>query len=241
MTLLASSRHTAADLRRWVELERQDATVARSTKMAALEHGALVALRDFARAGPCYASVSWGKDSVVLAHLAWRLRADGLSIPLAWFPAGSLENPDNVRVRDAFLEMHPGVEYREVDAGPATPERARGGGDGHDGAQEEFEAAAKKLGWRYASGVRGEESTARALRMRRYGLATERTCAPLGWWRSEHVFAYLFAHGLPVHPAYACLMDGQLDRGEVRVATIGGRRGVGRGRREWERRYYPVT
>lgn len=237
--LIVSPRHRPADLRRWAELERLDGTVARSARMAALELGALTALRDFARAGPCYASVSWGKDSVVLAHLALRLRADGLSIPLVWFPAGPLENPDSVRVRDAFLEANPGAEYREIDAVPATPDRAQLGVEGHDGAQAEFEAAAEKLGWRYASGVRAEESATRARRMKRFGLATERTCAPLGWWRTEHVFAYLFAHDLPVHPAYACLMDGQLDRSEVRVATIGGRRGVGRGRREWERRYYP--
>lgn len=236
--LISSPRHSAADLRRWAELERQDAAVARTARHAALVHGALVALRDFARAGPRYASVSWGKDSVVLAHLAWRLRRDGLQIPLVWFPAGALENPDNVRVRDAFLERFPG-EYREVDAGPSVPDGEQFDVEGHDGAQAEFEAAAAKLGWRYASGVRAEESAARARRMRRYGLSTERTCAPLGWWRTEHVFAYLFAHGLPVHPAYACLLDGQLDRSEVRVATIGGRRGIGRGRREWERRYYP--
>lgn len=213
--------------------------MAKTARHAALVHGALVALRDFARSGPCYASVSWGKDSVVLAHLAWRLRQDGLQVPLVWFPAGQLENPDSARVRDVFLEMHPGTEYREVDAGPASPARARVGAEGHDGAQEEFEAAAARLGWRYASGIRAEESRSRALRMRCHGLSTERTCAPLGWWRAEDIFAYLFAQGLPVHPAYACLLDGQLDRSEVRVATIGGRRGIGRGRREWEERYYP--
>ena len=34
-------------------------------------------------------------------------------------------------------------------------------------------------------------------------------------------------------------MAGAYDRDRVRVGTIGGRCGTGRGRAEWERRYYP--
>jgi phosphoadenosine phosphosulfate reductase len=226
--LLASPRYAPADLRRWSELERQDAAVARSARMAALEHGALVALRDFALAGPCYASVSWGKDSVVLAHLAFRLRADGLRIPLVWFRrTDHVDNPDCAAVRDAFLSAR-ACEYREVEAPSVGP-----------GSNAAADFAAASPGERRATGIRAEEARGRAVGLAHRGLSTEQTCAPLGWWRSEHVFAYLFAHQLPVHPAYACLMDGQWPREEIRVATIGGRRGVGRGRREWERRYYP--
>ncbi len=165
---------------------------------------------------------------MVLAHLAWRLRLDGLEVPLVWFRrTGHVDNPDCAAVRDAFFASHI-CAYREMEAPPVRPDST---------ATQDFEAVTP--GERRATGIRAEEARGRAIGLARNGLSTERTCAPLGWWRTEHVFAYLFAHGLPVHPAYACLLDGQLDRSEVRVATIGGRRGVGRGRREWERRYYP--
>lgn len=50
--------------------------------------------------------------------------------------------------------------------------------------------------------------------------------------------ACLCSRGLPIHPAYGYLMDGILDPRRVRVASLGGERGTGWGRREWERRYY---
>jgi 3'-phosphoadenosine 5'-phosphosulfate sulfotransferase (PAPS reductase)/FAD synthetase len=101
-----------------------------------------------------------------------------------------------------------------------------------------FAEAARRFGERYISGVRGEESGARKLRMMTHGTATERTCAPIGWWSAEDVFAYLHANGLPVHPAYAYSLDGLLDRARLRVAALGGERGTGWGRRQWEERYY---
>lgn len=74
--------------------------------------------------------------------------------------------------------------------------------------------------------------------MRRWGESSLNTCAPLGWWSGWDVFAYLVTRGLPIHPAYACTMDGLLEPIRIRVASLGGRRGDGMGRAEWERRYY---
>ena len=37
---------------------------------------------------------------------------------------------------------------------------------------------------------------------------------------------------------YACSLGGLLDRSKLRVASLGGQRGTGWGRAEWERRYY---
>ena len=51
-------------------------------------------------------------------------------------------------------------------------------------------------------------------------------------------FGYLAAHDLPVHPAYAMLGGGRWERDRIRVASLGGRRGDGIGRAEWEREYY---
>jgi phosphoadenosine phosphosulfate reductase len=246
--LIRSPRHTAADLAAWERLERYDRALATSPRLARLEERAIDVIRAFAAAGPCYAGVSWGKDSVVVAHLV--LRAD-VGIPIAWFPAGRVENPDCALVRDAFLAMHPGIDYREIEAaGDMLPAFAPGdelvSGEagahvGHDGYQAEFERVSRLLGRRYISGVRAEESGIRKLRMRISGVAGRNTCRPIGWWKGEDVFAYLAKWDLPIHPAYAMSFGGALDRRTLRVSTIGGERGRRFGRREWEARYYPET
>ncbi|WP_348239976.1 phosphoadenosine phosphosulfate reductase family protein, partial [Salmonella enterica] len=69
-------------------------------------------------------SVSWGKDSVVVAHLA--RRADP-TIPIVWVPTiradgTSYEADATYRVRDTFLAAHPGV-YEERPAVATHPKR----------------------------------------------------------------------------------------------------------------------
>lgn len=206
--------------------------MAASGALDSLEERALSTLREFAAGGPFYVSVSWGKDSVVVAHLASRLDDPP---PLYWFPAGVIENPDCVLVRDAFLARWP-LTYQEIPAELTSDEWDRT--DGHDGAQGAFERMSRSAGLRRASGVRAEESGMRRLAMRWHGEATLTTCRPIGWWSAEHVFGYLARYDLPIHPAYAMTMGGTLDRGRVRVGTIGGRLGRSHGRAEWERAYY---
>lgn len=74
--------------------------------------------------------------------------------------------------------------------------------------------------------------------MRIHGVATSRTCRPIGWWSSADVWAYLARHDLPVHPAYAMTLGGRLERDRIRVHSIGGEDGASFGRVEWEDRYY---
>lgn len=76
------------------------------------------------------------------------------------------------------------------------------------------------------------------MRCARWGISTERTCAPLAWWTAADVFAYLATHDLPVHPAYAMLGGGRWRRERLRVAEIGDTHGKGGGRLEWETEYY---
>lgn len=235
MGLIESPRHSRADIEHWKKMEAFDTVLARSEALTRKEAKALQVIRDFAAAGPCYVGTSWGKDSIVVAHLAWRLYAEGLRLPVVWLPAGGLENPDCPRVRDAFLARFP-VDYHEVEA--ASEERPWGETEGHDGAQEAFEREARRFGTRYISGVRAEESSIRRLRMRMDGEISKNTCRPIGWWTGEDVFAYLHKYDLPIHPAYAMTFGGMLDRKLIRVSTIGGERGRRFGRGEWERHYY---
>ena len=185
----------------------------------------------FTGSGGGYASVSWGKDSVCVAHLVATLVP---RVPLVWVRVEPDFNPDCPLVRDAFLARYR-VTYDEI-------EIVRGDvpGKAHGTLIAGAAIAAQRYGDRYMSGVRGAESAARARRVR--SGSTARTCAPIGHWLGVDVFAYLVSHDLPIHPAYACTMGGLLDPEHIRVGPIGGARGArpgdGHGRAEWEQRYY---
>lgn len=235
--LIASHRHTREDLRVWAERERMDRALYEIGGTRRKEADAIDALRMFAeQPEPYYVSVSWGKDSVVVADLVARHYDLLARPPIIWFPAGRVENPDCALVRDAFLRLHD-VEYREIEASLTSDEWDRT--LGHDGAQAEFERLAREVGRRYVSGVRAEESSTRRMAVGRHGLASRNSCRPIGTWGHHHVYAYLVGLDLPIHPAYACSMNGAWERKDLRVSTIGGERGRRFGRAEWERRYYP--
>lgn len=224
--LIRVPRLTVADLATWATHERTDAVNAERwrSKLETMAAQATEAIAAWHRDGPGYAGVSWGKDSVVVAHLIVRA---GLDVPLVWVRVDGVENPYSPLVRDAFLARWP-VRYEEIEA-PAGAHRT---------SAEGFRIAAERFGDRYVSGVRAEESRARRVSLATHGIDTGRACRPIARWSTAQVFAYSQAHGLPLHPAYAMTMGGMLPREHLRVAALGGERGRGHGREEWERRYY---
>lgn len=232
MPLIVCDRHSPADLAAWERAERLDRVRAVARSWPAREARAMQEIERFFEAGPGYVGTSWGKDSVVVAHLARRVDP---GLPLVWVRRGGGENPHCASVRDAFLDAHPGG-YDEVQIGDARLSRCGAYMDFVD-EQAGYTEAGRRHGARYVSGVRAEESGARKLRVAR-GLTLGRTCAPIGRWSGDDVFAYLHRHSLPAHPAYAMTRGGLLDRQRIRVAWLGGRRGTGMGRREWEWHYY---
>lgn len=228
MPLIRVAEHAAADLAAWEEWERGDALHAQTTRFRRLPARALDTVRDFVRErGAVYCSVSWGKDSIVCAHLVHALADDGLRIPCAWVRVRGRENPHCVLVRDAFLARWP-VDYHEIEVEP-----------GPDGATSSlgFAAAARRWPAGRITGIRGSESGVRARRCAA-GAVVGDSCAPLAHWSLADVFAYAWAHDLPVHPAYGLSMGGALPRDAIRVGALGGQRGAGMGRAEWEARYY---
>jgi phosphoadenosine phosphosulfate reductase len=229
MPLINSPRHSNEDISAWQRFAEHAGVHAQLRIHHKHVQRARDALLSFAGAGSCYAAVSWGKDSVVVAHLTVTLAPQ---IPLVWVRVAEDYNPDCPLVRDAFLRMHPGALYDEIEWNIG-----RVNGPGYLS-----EAAGPAHGERYVSGVRADESASRRRRVARWGEATARTCAPLARWSGNDVFGYLIANGLPIHPAYACTMGGLLDPTRIRVSALGGepgsRCGDGMGRHEWERRYY---
>lgn len=227
MALIPSHRHSARDLAHWREVSACDEEIGTLAERKA--PAAIAAIQGFVERHPrCYVGVSWGKDSVVVAHLA--LRA-GVDVPLVWVCVRGVDNPDCPLVRDAFTERFPSCRYDQIEVDylhrPGKLTSSMG-----------FELAAIRHGNAYVSGVRGDESSQRKMRMRKWGVESAHTLAPIGFWGGLDVFGYLALHDLPIHPAYACTFGGTLNRERVRVAAIGGERGTGVGRREWERHYY---
>lgn len=231
MPLIPSHRHRPADLTLWVELEAADQLHGRTAAAARRHAQATRAAAEFNKSGNCYASVSWGKDSLVLAHIV-RLAAP--TVPLIWVRVEPIANPDCMAVRDAFLRMFPGP-YEEI---VVQCRRDRAGWHATGTLEAGFAKAVQRFGGRYLNGVRAEEAGYRKIMMRKLGLAGPNTCRPLGWWTAAEIYGHLAVHDLPVHPAYAMLGGGRWDRNHLRVSSLGGRRGDGMGRNEWELEYY---
>ena len=230
--LVPSTRYSKRDLDHWRRLEKKDCELASASVAATIRRAELARaeVARFCSTRTGYISVSWGKDSVTMLSLA----ALACSWPIVWVRIPGRDNPDCELVRDAYFAARPDerARYHEIVSPPC-------GDDPIVSAHRAgFADASQRFGSAYITGLRGQESSIRKIRMR-LGLSTAQACAPIGWWTDLHVFAWLASNDLPVHPAYACSMGGTLPRDQLRVAGIGGDRGVRFGRAEWERHYYP--
>ncbi|WP_151530549.1 MULTISPECIES: phosphoadenosine phosphosulfate reductase family protein [Corynebacterium] len=239
--LIDSTRLTAQDRAHWRRLARYDRLLAGQLPLDDMADKARDTIQVFAEQGPCYVSTSWGKDSMVVAHLA---ATSGLHLPLVWVRVEKWENPDCTKVRDAFLDRYgEHVDYHEYAVEATAPRWWESNAETVSGSRRTsrggFTLAERDHGDRHISGIRAEESRVRAIAQARWGDASGRACRPIGRWSAVEVFAYLERHDLPVHPAYAMSVGGRLDRRWLRVSSLGGVRGADRGRSEWESTYYP--
>lgn len=234
MALIRVPEQRRSDLALWHKFARLDTVTAATEAHCQRVECAIDDIREFVSSvdGCCYAGVSWGKDSVVLAHL---IAESGVDIPLVWVRVEPIANRHCALVRDDFLSRWP-LRYEEIEVWCS---RDDAGWHATGTLETGFGRAAAAFGDAYLSGVRAEESGSRKVRMRSHGVIGRRTCAPIGWWSGEDVFGYLHGHDLPIHPAYAMSLGGTWERNRIRVASLGGKRGTGRGRREWEETYYP--
>lgn len=235
--LIPSPRHRPEDLLLWADYEEADAIRARSATLAGRVARSLSVLREFVGRGDCYASVSWGKDSVVTADL---MRRVSLHPPLVNL-ACTNRNPDCNAVRDAYLSVSRqhyfeiNVDYGDLHSSELSEAQLDKATDAVW--YRAIDGASKQFG-RHVLGIRADESGIRRMRCRVWGESSPNACSPLAWWTQEDVFAYLYARGLPVHPAYAMLGGGRWPRDRIRTAEIGDTHGRGGGRRQWEAEYY---
>lgn len=237
--LIPSGRHTPADLDLWAEFAEADRLVGTRFLRSARLDESRRAICEFVGDGLAYGAVSWGKESVALAHLLWGERRD---VPLVHLRPTN-HNPDCDVVRDAYFSMFPGQPYEEISVDYGRLHAAKLPDHRLDRETDARWYAAigrseKSYGGRRLTGIRSGESFGRMIRTLRWGLSTPNACAPLARWTLAEVYGYLAAHDLPIHPAYAMLGGGRWPRERLRVAEIGDTHGKGSGRADWEREYY---
>lgn len=231
--LIDSAALTPADRAHWKRLAGLDVLLASDPDLARRTDRSIGVLQAFAAHGDAHCSTSWGKDSTVLVDLVGRA---GVSMPLVWLRIDGYDNPDCEKVRDVMLAKHPHLQYTELTL-PPQPNRWWDAAAVPRSRHDYWKLIEARYGPRRATGIRAEESAIRDLVMARFGDATDKTCRPIGRWTAVHIFAYLAQQDLPVHPAYAMSIGGQLDRRWLRVHSLGGVAGL-ETRSGWETRYY---
>jgi phosphoadenosine phosphosulfate reductase len=214
--IVSSPRITDADREYWGQFNVIDATRDISGRIdASLRHVVEFADSD------TFCATSWGKDSVCVAALVAMAAPE---TPL-YSVKTRRQNPDCDLVRDAFLAMFPDVIYTEI-CEPKSPWPHWGYG-------------LKQIPFvKSIHGVRAAESSERSLSAAVHGVSTARMCRPILRWSGLDVFAFIEQMGLPLHPSYAMVGGGRWQRDRIRVGTLGGVRGNGIGRAEWEQEYY---
>ena len=236
--LIKCDRHTKKDLELWKSYEEAD--LIHSFSIEAKEKRSLKILYQFLQNEDAYIGISWGKDSVTIADIALRNNIDIPIIHLYCIPS---HNPECDLVRNEFLKIYPKADYHEFicDYGDIYKQNLSEHIQNIETDKiwyKTWKKVNKKISERHISGVRAKESATRKIRMMRWGENTEKTSAPIGWWTTNDVFAYLAKYNLPIHPNYGMLGSGRWDRNFIRVAEIGDVHGNRGGRTEWEKEYY---
>ena len=231
MPLLRSPRFQPGDLAAWKEASAADHGVASTTRHRRLVESTEERMVRWSRDRSGVVSVSWGKDSVVLAHMASQL----LDWPLMYRRIWPLDSPHTTSVRDEFLAHYP-VRYHEVFSVVAPP---RGPVEHRTAVRASRRRAIKLFGPCRIMGVRAAESPDRELFRAATDGETKHTLSPMIDWTAVDVWAYLAHHDLPIHPAYGFSLSGAIARDQLRVSALGGERGRGHGRHEHEAVYYP--
>ena len=204
-----------------------------------------------------YASVSFGKDSLVMAHL---LLSVAPALPMLYINCGEWDEwPDTPRVKSEFVRRFP-CQFIELSGPSIVSAYVHAGGIYTQ--DEEMTYLERKAQHDYSSslgrlldkearargfdgafmGLRKEESNnrARLFSMRGplyYSSMRELwACHPLAWWTGRDVWAYIVEHDLPYNELYDLDPRG---REKARNGAMFGTRSARYGRLMFLKRMYP--
>lgn len=198
--------------------------------------------------GPVAVFTSWGKDSVVMCHLAVTHRTDVTLVHMA----GGLPGSEHIHEFFAQLGVPVHVIPRDI---PRTIAWLKEIGLYHERSEKTRAGVARKVaklsdwmrenGYRVQMiGMRAEESLGRRWNYRARGLTYElangiTTCCPIAHWAVEDVWAYIVANDVPynerVYDAETHGMTRETIRNSSWLSTIGAQEG----QIAWLRRHFP--
>lgn len=210
---------------------------------------ALGIIHDALAIGPAYVAFSGGKDSSALLHLVRSIAPEtpaffydsGAETPGTWEIIHQTPNVQVIRpLRDIVeLARAGGMFGAEGGDEPIFPEEIR------YYLIEEPAARVRAMGYRVTFlGLRQEESRAREISLKRRGAIYQRQdgaiiACPLRDWEGADVFAYLFAHDIPISRVYLDPAQTDRERERERTGTMLGTINADRGRIQRLRRVYP--
>jgi len=233
--LIDSPRLTGGDRYLWGVWLKADELHSKTCRFVRNVERTEGAIRDFvSRDKPYFTSVSWGKDSVALAHM---MHSAGSPRKYIYIRNLAREPEGSVAVRDSFLGRYK-IDYEEISYDYSNADETYYGKNGDPKKWQNILADLKRRHGCHVTGIRYDESAKRRRRFASYGPETENSFAPFRAMTAQDIFAYLWKHDLPVHPNYAMTGGGRWDKYRIRVAAVGNSEGDGMGRAEWEREYY---
>jgi len=233
--LLPSDRLTEKDIERWNNLIELDEIHSKSNGFLTRRDMTEEVISDFIASGkPYYVAVSWGKDSIVLADLFYKL---GAKCKYIYLRNLGREPEGNQQVKKEFLKTHD-IEYVEIEYNYAKADSSYFNRKGEPAKWQNLLRELKTKYGCHVTGIRYDESAKRKRRFIMMGLETEYSFAPFRWFNAQDIFAYMHINDLPVHPNYAMSGGGRWDKYRIRVSAIGNKEGDGMGRAEWEKEYY---
>jgi len=236
--IIVSDRIKKNDLEFWQEMIDIDRLHVMTPVFDSHESLTRQIIIDFAESKKDYfVAVSWGKDSVCLADMFYRI---GYSPECVYIRNLTREPPENLLVRDEFLRIYPQFKdhYHEILYDYSTPDKTYFNKKGDAVKWQNILKDLKKQYGCHVTGIRYDESAKRKRRFIFMGIETDFSFAPFRYFTVKDIFAYLYKYNLPIHPNYAMLGGGRWDKYRLRVAAIGNVEGDGMGRIEWEREYY---
>ena len=204
-----------------------------------------------------YASVSFGKDSLVMAHL---LLSVAPALPMLYVNCGEWDEwPDTLRVKTEFISRFPcqlielvghsivsayiQAERIYIQDEEITSTARKAQHDYSSSLGKILDEEAKSRGFDGAfMGLRKEESNNRArlfaMRGPLYHSSTRDlwACHPLAWWTGRDVWAYIIKYNLPYNELYDLDPRG---REKARNGAMFGTRSARHGRLVFLQRMYP--
>lgn len=186
-------------------------------------------------------SISWGKDSLCILHMALEVHGHAKAVHARY--SENEELPDMPGVRQAFLDRFGGVDYHEFQAlgdwelyehagrfflQPETPEekwflkhRKEKRNQSADRLMLDLGCTGKVLG------LAAHESRGRAMNIYKRGEHYQAQAEampkllPIAHWKPEDVWAYMLTHSLPRLKIYDFADDPERARSEIAFAAIG--------------------